>query len=123
MQNSESIRSAFSILHSELPYRSHPAELGLERNGAVPGVRTVDHERLADQQVALDVMVGLINAVAVLRVPVAAVGALRAVVAQRQELVVVQRELDAAAAFRAKQALRRVPLRRITENVANLLGA
>src|SRR4029453_18461759 len=86
--------------------RSTFAEIGGERDGGVPSVRPVDQQRLADQQVALDI---------VMVDPKPAVGALRAIVTHRQELILFQLEIDPAAILRLEK-LRGFPKRRIGEN-------
>src|SRR2546423_15634878 len=111
--------SAFLILHSELPYRSHPAYFRQKRNRRIPSMRPINQECLANEEIALDVVMFAPHSVPVFGEPISAVGALRAVVAQRQELVFVKREPDAAAIALAEQPGLGAPLRRTAEDFAN----
>src|SRR5262245_53155074 len=84
--------SAFRTLHSALSNGSHPSEIRREGHGSVPGVWPVDQERLADQQVALHIVVIFGDARSRFEPPEPGVGALGTIVAQRQKLVGFERE-------------------------------
>src|SRR5262245_49669606 len=101
---------------------SHLPEIRRKRDGSVPGVGPIDEQGLADEQVALDVVIFLEEALLVFKGPKAAVVALRAVVAHREELILRQFELHAAAVALGKEPAR-FPLRGIGKDFADAGGS
>src|SRR5262245_37967885 len=110
------------IANLKSPDRSHPAHFWQKRNGCVPGVWPVDQQRLADEQIALDIVMRSPVAPAVPGVPVSAVRTLRAVIAERKELIFFQREANAPTVPLVEQARLRAPLCWIAKNIVNRFG-
>jgi hypothetical protein len=87
----------FEICNLKSSDSLHLREVRQERDGAVPGVRPIDQEGLSDQEVAFDI---------VMVFPKPRVRAGGAVVAQRQELVFFEMELDVTAIVVGKEPAR-----------------
>src|SRR5437762_11434260 len=84
----------------------------------------VNDQRLADQQVALDVVMWLRSPfIWSAHGPVPRIQAVRAVVAQGKELVLLQAKLNVPPIVGREQSPRSVPSRGIAKDLANLLAA